>query len=479
MTQAAKRRLAGKPAVVLVIVSLGLVLSNLDLFVVNVALPSIAVDLHPGDLGELSWILNAYAIVFAALLVPAGRYSDRSSRKAGFLLGVAIFVAASAACAAATSVPMLIAFRVLQAIGAAMLLPTSLGLVLGAYPPERRFGAVRIWAVVGSAAVTFAPLVAGPLVDISWRWVFLINLPLGLGTLIAGWLLLPSTEGDGGPAPDILGAILLTAGISALTLALVKGGDWQWSSVRVIGLLAGSAVLVGAFLGQSSRHPSPLLELGLLRSRNFAIATGSTMVFSAALGGMLLSAVLWVQNAWHWSAMASGLSILPGPAMVPIWGMVAGKLQPKLGPAKMVIAGSAAFAAGLVWWAAAMTVKPDYAIGMLGGIALTGVGVGLVTPILTGVAVSSLPPQRFATGSGVVNMTRQLGLTIGVAVLIAVIGTSHTGAAQLSAFRHAWIVTAAIAVATALPVLLLQRQKPPAPAPVAPAADEGVVVEAR
>jgi MFS family permease len=177
--------------------------------------------------------------------------------------------------------------------------------------------------------------------------------------------------------------------------------------------------------------------------------------------------------------MASGLSILPGPAMVPIWGMVAGKLQPKLGPTKMVIAGSAAFAAGLVWWAAAMTVKPDYAIGMLGGIALTGVGVGLVTPILTGVAVSSLPPQRFATGSGVVNMTRQLGLTIGVAVLIAVIGTSHTGAAQLSAFRHAWIVTAAIAVATALPVLLLQRQKPPAPAPVAPAADEGVVVEAR
>jgi MFS family permease len=142
MMQGAKQRLAGKPAVVLVIVSLGLVLSNLDLFVVNVALPSIASYLHPGDLGELSWILNAYAIVFAALLVPAGRYSDRSSRKAGFLIGVAVFVAASGACAAATSVPTLITFRVVQAIGAAMLLSTSLGLVLGAYPPERRFGAV-------------------------------------------------------------------------------------------------------------------------------------------------------------------------------------------------------------------------------------------------------------------------------------------------------------------------------------------------
>jgi multidrug transporter EmrE-like cation transporter len=141
--------LTTRPRAVLVIVSLGLVLSNLDLFVVNVALPSIAEDLHPANLGELSWILNAYAIVFAALLVPAGRLADRTSRRAGFLLGVAIFVIASAACAASTSVPLLIAFRVLQAIGAAMLLPTSLGLVLDAYPPQKRFGAVRVWAARG------------------------------------------------------------------------------------------------------------------------------------------------------------------------------------------------------------------------------------------------------------------------------------------------------------------------------------------
>src|SRR5438067_111178 len=187
------QRVASRPGVVLTIVSLGLVLSNLDLFVVNVALPSIAHDLHPSDLGDLSWVLNAYAIVFAALLVPAGRLADRTSRKGGFLLGVAIFLIASVACAAATTVPMLIGFRVVQAIGAAMLLPTSLGLVLDAYPPQRRFGAVRIWAAIGSGAVTLAPVVAGPLVDLSWRWVVLINVPIGLVALSGGWRWLASS----------------------------------------------------------------------------------------------------------------------------------------------------------------------------------------------------------------------------------------------------------------------------------------------
>jgi MFS family permease len=215
-----------KPGWILAIASLGVVLSSLDLFVVNVALPSIATDLHSGNVSELSWILNAYAITFAALLVPAGRLADRTSRKGGFLLGIAVFVLSSAACAASASVPMLIAFRVVQAVGAAMLVPTSLGLVLAAYPPQRRAAAVRVWASVGSSAVAIAPVVAGPLVLVSWRWVFLINVPIGLAALVLGWRLLPDTEGERGPLPDALGAGLLTAGIAALTLAIVQGGSW-------------------------------------------------------------------------------------------------------------------------------------------------------------------------------------------------------------------------------------------------------------
>jgi EmrB/QacA subfamily drug resistance transporter len=459
-----RQTVARKPVVVLVIVSAGLVLSNLDLFVVNVALPSIAADLRPRNLGDLSWVLNAYAITFAALLVPAGRVSDRIGRRQGFLLGVAFFVAASAACAAATSVPMLVGFRVVQAIGAAMLLPTSLGLALGAYPTEKRFGAVRIWAVVGSAAVTVAPLVAGPLVDVSWRWVFIVNLPIGLATLVVGWLLLPRPPGEGGPMPDAIGALLLTIGIGTLTLALVKSSAWGWGSSRVIWLLIGSAALIAAFLGQSSRHPYPVFEVGLLRSRTFALATASTLVFSVALGGMILSAVLWVQDVWHWSALRSGLSLAPGPAIVPIWSEAVARLVPRSGTGRVVVAGSIAFGVGLVWWAASMKINPDYASGMLGGMVLIGVGVSMVTPTLTGVAASSLPPQRFAAGSGVVNMVRQIGLTVGVAVLVAVIGAPHTSSEQLSAFRDAWITLAAVSFATGLLALWLPGEKPGDPA---------------
>jgi hypothetical protein len=229
---------------------------------------------------------------------------------------------------------MLIGFRVVQAAGAAMLVPTSLGLVLAAYPPQRRAAAVRIWAAAGAAAV--APVIAGPLVLISWRWVFIINLPIGIVALVLGWRLLPSIEGERGPAPDALGAGLLIAGIAALTLALVQGGSWGWSSGRVAGLLIAAAVSTAIFAWRSSRHPSPVLEIGLLRSRGFAVATLSTLLISAALGAFLLSGVLWVQDVWHWSALRSGLAIAPGPALVPIWSIAAGKLIPRFGAGPVV-----------------------------------------------------------------------------------------------------------------------------------------------
>jgi EmrB/QacA subfamily drug resistance transporter len=450
-----------RPRAVLVTVSLGLVLSNLDLFVVNVALPSIAAELRPADLGELSWILNAYAIVFAALLVPAGRLADRTSRRTGFLLGAAIFVVASGACAAATSVPMLIAFRVLQAIGAAALLPTSLGLVLDAYSPEKRFGAVRIWAAVGSGAVTLAPVVAGPLVDLSWRWVFLINLPVGLYAIVAGWRILPHNKSERGPFPDMVGAALLSMGVAVLTLALIDSGDWGWSSSRIIGLLVVSSLLIIFFFARSARHPSPVFELDLLKSRNFSVGSLSTFLFNAALGAMLLSSVLWVQDIWHWSALQSGLALLPGPALVPIWAVVGGKLIRKVGPGAVVMAGSVAFAAGLAWWAVALRSTPDYVNGMLGGMALTGIGVGLASPTLFGAAASSLAPARFATGSGVINMIRQIGLTVGVAMLVAITGVSAEATEQLTMFRTAWITIAGIALAAGAVGCLLRRPQAP------------------
>ena len=464
-------RPATSPGPVLAIVCAGVVLSSLDLFIVNVALPQIARDLPGASLAGLSWVLNAYAIVFAVLLVPAGRVADLTSRKGGFLLGVAIFTVASGLCSAAGSVGVLVALRVLQAAGAALLVPTSLGLVMAAYPADRRGGAVRTWAGMGGLAAALGPVFGGLLVTASWRWVFLVNVPIGLAALAAGWLVLPGDRvrrGERGPLPDAVGAALLTFGIGALTLALVQSDDWGWTSGRVAGLLAGSAALLTAFVWRSARHPSPLLELGLLRAPSFTVALLSTLLFSAGFGAMLLAAVLWMQDDWHWSALQTGLAIAPGPLLVPVFSIVAGRLIRRLGPGAVIALGASVFALGNVWWILAVGPHPDYVTALLPGLLLTGIGVGLTLPTLFSTAASSLPPQRFATGSAVMSMVRQIGFAVGVAVLVAVLGSPAGAADRLRAFDRGWLMVVAFALAAAAPgLLLVARRRRDLPVPQA------------
>jgi len=455
---------AGRPEV-LIIVCAGVVLASLDLFIVNVALPAIARDLGTRSLGDLSWVLNGYAIVYASLLVLAGKLADRHRRKYGFLLGVAIFTAASAACGAASSVAMLIAFRLVQAAGAALLTPTSLSLVLASYPPQRRSGAVRAWTATGGVAAAFGPVIGGLLVAASWRWVFLVNVPIGIAALVVGWRRLPDVPGHPVPRPDALGAVLVTAGVAALTLGLVQGGAWGWASARTVAVLAGSAVLLALFVLHCARARNPLIEPSLFRVRSFTGAATVMLLFSMSFGGMLLSLVLWLQDEWGWSALQAGLGIAPGPVMVPVFSfLVAGRLIARFGPAVVVAAGSIALAAGVIWWALAIGLAVDYPGGVLGGMLLTGVGVGLTLPTLMATAAGSLPAHAFATGSAVVNMIRQVGMAIGVAVLVAVLGTPDTSVAKLTAFQHGWWVIAAMALAGAAAAPLLRRRPGPAPA---------------
>src|SRR5580698_3881022 len=256
LSQPSESALAGnvRPARILVIVCAGVVMASLDLFIVNVALPQIAVDLHEPSLGALSWVLNGYAIVYAALLVLFGRLADQRNRKNGFLLGVAIFTAGSAACGAAVSVPMLIAFRLLQAAGAALLTPTSLGLVLASYPAQRRGGAVRAWTAAGGMAAALGPVIGGLLVAASWRWVFLVNVPIGIAALVIGWRKLPDVPGHPGPRPDVLSALLVTGGVGALTLGLVRGDSWGWGSARTVAVLAAAVVVLVLFAPRCFRH---------------------------------------------------------------------------------------------------------------------------------------------------------------------------------------------------------------------------------
>ena len=447
---------ATKPGQVLAIVCAGIVLASLDLFIVNVALPNIAQEFNDANLGNLSWILNGYAIVYAALLIFCGRLAERFPRNRSFLAGVALFTAASAACACANSVETLVAFRLMQATGAALLTPTSLGLILATFPPEGRGRAVRVWAAVGGFAGALGPLVGGLLVTASWRWIFLVNVPIGLLALMIGGIKLPRISGHDVPAPDFSAAVLITAGIAVLTFGIVKLNDWGWSSYGVALSFAAAAAMLALFVAHCLRSENPFVDPALFRIRDFAGACLAMAPFSIAFGGFLLTLVLWEQGVWHWSAMKIGLAIAPGPFMVPVTSLLlAGRLIARFGAAAVAAAGLFVFAADVIMWAGLAGSHADLGLAVLCMIP-SGIGVGLTLPTLMGLGTSALPASSFATGSGVINMVRQLGLAIGVAILVAIVGIPNSAEAYTAAFRVAWWAMAAITVLGLLPLLLLQ-----------------------
>jgi EmrB/QacA subfamily drug resistance transporter len=450
---------------VFAIVTAGIAVVNLDLFIVNVAIPSIGRSFGGADLSNLSWVLNAYAIVFAALLVPAGRAADLIGRRTAFLAGMIVFGVASAACAAAPDVWVLVAARVVQAAGGALLMPASLGLLLAAAPADRRVATIRAWTSVGGAAAALGPVVGGALVAASWHWVFLVNVPVVAVAVIAGIRVLPKPSAKAAAAgarqeeaealPDAIGAVLFTLAIGALALGLVKADDWGWTSPSLFGSLAAAAVLLAWFARRSARHPAPVIEPHLLRRPVFATATAANVVFGMAFGAMLLLVTLWCQDVWHWSALQTGLGVAPGPLLVPFWSIAAAPIARRIGPGPVAAVGCAVYAAGCVFWRLNLALTPDYATRMLPGMLLTGTGVGLVLPSLVSAAVSAVPPERFATGSGIVTMARQVGIVLGVAILVTVLGHPGGGPAALTVFRHATVVLAVTAFAAGLVALLL------------------------
>lgn len=441
---------------VFAVVAAGVAMSNLDTFIVNVALPQIGAHFGHVPLSSLSWVLNAYAVIFAALMVPSGNVADRIGPRRAYLIGIAVFTAASVACAVAPGVWWLVGARIVQAAGAAMQIPASLGLLLAAAPPAKRLTAVRGWTAISGVAAALGPVLGGLLTQADWRWVFLVNVPIGLAALAAGPGVLPSPPRHGDSArPDLLGAALFTAAIGTLALGVVKSSDWGWASLRVLGLLAAFVVLLGLFVVQSARDAAPVLPLRLLRVPAFAPASVANVLFGVPFAAMLLSAILWTQDVWHWSPLETGLAVAPGPLMVPFFAFGGTPLVRRAGAALVAFAGCLVFAAGIGWWIAEMHSNSDYVTAMLPGMLLTGIGVGLTLPTLIGAAVSALPPQNFATGSAVVTMARQLGTVLGIAILVVVLTSGrHTAATGLV---HAWWFVAGASVLTALVCLTVGR----------------------
>jgi EmrB/QacA subfamily drug resistance transporter len=350
------------PGAVLAVLSLAAFMASLDLFIVNVAFPEIGRNFAGSSLSDLSWVLNGYAVLYAALLVPLGRLADRYGRMAGFLGGLALFTIASAACAASPNLWSLVAFRGLQAVGAAALTPTSLGLLLAATPAERRVRAVRSWAAIGALAAASGPFIGGLLVQASWRWVFIVNVPVGLLGLAAARRFVPdSRDATVTRIPDLLGALLIAVGIGALALGLVKGPNWGWSSSADVVAFVVAAVGIGGFWMRSCRHPLPVVEPALLRVRAFAWSNVTAVLFSVAFAGGLLAAVLWLQDVWHWSALRTGLAIAPGPLMVPVFAGVSQRIAHRVRVGHLAAIGCVAFAAGTALVAIRVGAHPSYA----------------------------------------------------------------------------------------------------------------------
>jgi EmrB/QacA subfamily drug resistance transporter len=444
---------------VLTLVSIGVFMVSLDLFIVNIAFPNIEADFHGSSVASVSWVLNAYAIVFAALMVSAGRLADRHGRRRAFLAGLLVFIAGSALCGAAPSVGALVAARVVQAAGASLLLPTSLALLLPEFAPAERPAAIGIWAAIGGLAAAAGPPVGGLLVQASWRLVFLVNLPIGLATLWYGMRLLRESRDESQERPDLLGSALIIVAVGVLALALVKAPEWGWGDARTLGALAGAGAGLAAFWGRCLTHRSPVIDPSMVRVRAFTVANVASLFFNAAFAAFLLGNVLFLTSVWHDSVLLAGLSMAPGPATAAAFAATSSRYINRFGQRALATAGIVLFGLGCVWWRLRVGTTPHYVADLLPGVLIGGVGVGLVLPSLASAASASLPPARFATGSAVYTMTRQIGFVLGVSILVAVLGTPSAGNA-LGAFDRGWnfmIIASALGAVAALSIGRIRR----------------------
>jgi EmrB/QacA subfamily drug resistance transporter len=450
------------------VLSLAVFMSSLDLFIVNLAFPYIGRQYPGTSLSSLSWVLNAYTIVFAAVLVPAGRWADRIGRRRVFVAGLAAFAVGSLLCGLAPGVAALIAARVIQAAGAGLMVPASLSLLLAAVPAASRPQALGTWSALGALGAALGPVIGGSLVQISWRWVFWINLPVAVAAILLAVRVIPESKDDEARGrPDLAGAGLLAAAVGLMAFALVKAPDWGWGSVRFTGVLLASVACGAAVVVRSRRHHSPVIELELLRSRTFSGAFAASILYYAGFGAFVLNSVEFLTGVWHYSAVVAGLAIAPGPLMVlPFARVVAPRAAAWLGgPGRVAVIGCIVNAGGQLLWYTQIQAQPAYLSHLLPAQLLGGAGVGLTIPSLLAAGSASLTPARFGTGSGILNTARQVGTVLGVAGLVAILAhVSH--ADPVPGYRDGLIlIIAFFAAAGATAAALLTARPAPLPPP--------------
>ncbi|MBK6615747.1 MFS transporter [Ottowia sp.] len=398
---------------------------------------------------DLSWVLNAYTVVYATMLIPAGGLADTHGRKRIFLIGVALFLAASAACGLAGSVGWLIAARVAQAVGAALLTPASLSIVLAAFPQDKRAVVVSLWGAVGGLAAAVGPSAGSLVIDhFGWPWAFYINLPLGGLALWRGASLLNESERSSERRRvDGVGMALLMLAVGAVTLAIVESDVPTWSRMELAIMGTTGLIAAGAFVAWARRAKAPLVDLALFHNRTYRYVNLATLAFGTAFSMMFLSLFFYMMNVWHFSLPQAGLAVTPGPLLVMPTAIVTGRLATRLGHRRFLVGGSLLYACSSLWFLLVPGTEPQYLSLWLPGLMMSGIAVGLVLPSLSAAAVSRLPVAHYAVGSAVNQATRQIGSVLGVALTVALLGHA---ALQRTDFNALYALHGALALLTGL-----------------------------
>src|SRR5256714_1942200 len=397
---------------------IGLFRAVIGVTIVNITIPTLQRKLHAG-VGTVSWVLNAYNIMFAVLLVSMGRLADQFGRKRFFLIGMSIFTVGSLLCALSPTIHTLIGFRVLQAVGAGVLAPLALATTAIIFPPHQRGLGLALLAVVANTAAAIGPPVGGVLVQYaSWHWIFLINVPIGIiGVLLAIRVMPETYDLSASRKVDLIGMALLGGAEAALTYGLVEANNKGWGSTEIVSLFVASAVLTAGFALSQRYGRFPMLTRALTRNRQFVGASSAFVLFAMGVMGVLFLLVIAFQNMWGYSPLTAAFAIGPIPlvglCVAPLVGRIADRTQPR------IIAGASLLfmAAGLVW-VSHLPAHPDYT-RVLPALVLMGVGMGASFPALSVWSMGSVPGQEVGLASGIVNMARQVGFALGVAVLVA------------------------------------------------------------
>ena len=448
-------------------VSFALFMIMLDNTIVNVALPSIGRGLGVG-VSELEWVVNAYALAFAAFMLTGGRLADLYGRRLIFDIGLVVFTVSSLLCGLAPDAATLIAARAFQGAGAALMMPATLSIISAAFAPEERGTAIGIWAGVSGSALAIGPLLGGLLTEhVGWSWVFFVNVPVGAVALAASFVLIvESRSGASGRRLDLPGLLTSAAGLLALVYALIEANHYGWTSARIVGLLIAAAVLLSLFVVIERRSRRPMLDLTLFADRTFSGANLAALLVSLAMFGIFFFVSLYMQNILGYSPVHAGLVFLPMSILVVVSAPLAGRATDRIGPRWPIAVGMALLAVGLLTFS---RLGPHAGfLDLLPGMLIGGVGIGIAMGPMTTAALSTVPLREAGVASGVVTTSRQVGGALGIAIMGAIVAAAETVARTdprfplqfIQGFQHALEAGAAIALAGAVLSAVLIRGKP-------------------